>query len=93
MIHVQSLFGPMCYGLSRYGLNPHISAVFLQPIVFDGSEGFGALAAEIMSGELDVGPPVSCESDVADLSALVEGGEGKEAHLILLSLMLITFYL
>ena len=45
-----------------------------------------------MSGKLDIGPSVCGKGDIADLSSLVERGEGKEAHLILLGLVLIPLY-
>lgn len=54
MIHIEALLGPMSHCLPCNGLYAHISAVFLQPVVVDCSEGFGAFAAEVMSGELDV---------------------------------------
>ena len=46
-----------------------------------------------MVGELDIGPSVGGKSDDAGLSPFVEGGEWKEAHLILLSFVLVSLHL
>ena len=79
----------MGHWFTIHSLNSNVRAVVFQPIVGDGSKAFGALAAKIVVGELDIGPSVGGESDDAGLSPFVEGGEWKEAHLILLSFVLV----
>lgn len=91
VVHVESLLGPVGYSSSSHSLNADVSTVVLQPVVVDGSKTLGTLAAELVSGEGDVGPPIVGEGDFAGNSLLFEGGERQNTHLIGLSLMFVPF--
>lgn len=57
-------------------------AAFLQPIVSDRAEAFGALAAEVVSGVGDVEVSISGEGDVTGFSCFSEGSDRKGAGLV-----------
>lgn len=82
VVEVIAWLSPMSHILAIYDLGAYIGAALLQPIVSDCSEAFGALTAEVSSGEGDVGPSVSGEGDMTELAIFFEGGDGELTHLV-----------
>ena len=68
--------------LAIHCLYSNISAIVLQPVIFNRSKIFTTLAAEVLLRELDIRPSVCRKGYNARLSWLFEGSDWQHAHLI-----------